>query len=504
MNQEGTLVTADKPGYFPGSRMFFPVEGDLNRIKIKLVPEAYIYNFEASSGGTIITNGEATLTFPPNAIVRESDQNPYDGLVEVAFYWMDPRNPQTCLEMPGNLLGVDEENALNTLGTLGMVQVELRDSEGQKLNLQEGSTASIFFPIEEPWLSTLPEVVPMWTYVDGPGLWSEEGQADRITGGYQAEVAHFSTWNCGLSFDDFILLSGEFVHPDIDVINNLVLQIQWDNGTLSTSTFLGNNGTFYDLVPKNQEITINLYDDCNEIVSTFEVGPFSEDTDLGSIFLDPTSPLLANYTLITGSVVDCDFQPVSQYILSVFVNPELQLSFYSEEPNFAVWTPLCDNPSFDFIAVDYGTTISSGLQTFQGASQVDVGQLVVCNTQPPSFFTFTANGSSFTYSPLSYAYGGVPDTLYLSIPWGGGTSGSVRISNYITAPTGVHYDSHGIYVFHADSSWSFTNQVADTFIITQAGTLPGDTISGYFSGEFFNEESDSFEITSGNFHHIIQ
>ena len=53
LDAKGTVVKVEKAGYFNGSRRFFAVEDQENRIKIQMLTKSFDYDFDATDGGEI-------------------------------------------------------------------------------------------------------------------------------------------------------------------------------------------------------------------------------------------------------------------------------------------------------------------------------------------------------------------------------------------------------------------------------------------------------------------
>ena len=97
--------------------------------------------------------------------------------------------------MPGEFTGVDSGNRVN-LVSYGVIDVTLKDTSGNPLQLASGQTATLEFPL--PPNDPGDALMPLWSFDTASGDWIREGDATRDAGAgvYRGTVSHFSPWNC--------------------------------------------------------------------------------------------------------------------------------------------------------------------------------------------------------------------------------------------------------------------------------------------------------------------
>lgn len=105
---------------------------------------------------------------------QEENGNNYSGSVQVAIFNLLPSDDNISKLMPGMLYAQTETNEQAVLETFGMINVELRGSAGQKLNLKNGHTADITMRIDDSQLATAPNTIPLWHFDEERGYWKEE------------------------------------------------------------------------------------------------------------------------------------------------------------------------------------------------------------------------------------------------------------------------------------------------------------------------------------------
>jgi uncharacterized protein (TIGR02145 family) len=360
-------VKVQKSGFFPGSRSFVPVSGG-NRVNIRLLSNATVNTVSGSTGGTITNAQNASVILAPNSIVKNN--TPYTGMVKVAVKHINPASDNFSEEMPGNLIGV-QNNQSQALTSYGMVAVELTDNTGQPLQIASGQTATVKFPIDVAQQATAPSTIDLWSFDEQNGYWKHEGTATKQGSDYIAQVSHFSFWNCDLP-GNWVTLQGQIVNANGQqpVTGATVTVTSTTLG--SASDYTNAQGQFSGFVPSGQTLTINVQVSCNggaaTTVYTNTIGPFASNTTLAPITIS-----IPNATQITGTLVDCNNNALSGgYVIANsqvhFANSNGQFAFAACGSSITVY-PYGTNPFTS------GTSVSV---TLTGGNQ-NMGNVPVCN-----------------------------------------------------------------------------------------------------------------------------
>ena len=174
-------------------------DGDFWEIVLNTISRRYD-DFQATSGGTTQTNG-MKVEIPANAVVKE-DGSAYTGQVRTNITYLDPASDNFAAAMPGGDLmasgygSVDASNPDPQLVSYGMVDFNMTDVSGNKLQLKEGSEATITFPATNVEKPSDDAKIPIWSFNDETGLWVYEGEATKQSdGSYVGKVRHFSWYN---------------------------------------------------------------------------------------------------------------------------------------------------------------------------------------------------------------------------------------------------------------------------------------------------------------------
>jgi|GEM_PF-1232033 len=318
LDKNGTYVKATKGGFILGSDMLYPDRAEANFSYIKMLKLSSSTTVSGTNGGNIVVQGGGIITFPPNGFVNQ-DGAAHTGSVTVTAKRISADDPDLSDVMPGGLVAMDKEGYTRVLGTLGMVAVELRDVNGNEIELAEGVQATVQFPIASSQLEAAPDQIALWSFDEDRGLWIEEGFATREGNNYVGEVSHFSYWNCDAPFP-LIHLCGTVLLPDGRPAVNMGVQVMADVIYSTGFGYTDSEGRFCGKMPKGEELKITVFfPGCEQEGYMITVGPFNTDTELDPI----TLPNVDNQGsgIITGTVY-CDGDPLPNASIVVNIDGE--------------------------------------------------------------------------------------------------------------------------------------------------------------------------------------
>ncbi len=285
LDQQGSYIKAQKNGYILGSDMIFAAAGVNHTSRIKLLELSNTGTFSSTDGGAINVEGGGKVIFTPNSIVNE-DGSSYTGNVTVTAKRIATDDPALADIMPGALTATDKKGRSGSLGTYGMVAVELRGAGGNELQLKSGATAEWTSPITEDLLSNAPEEIALWSFDEVNGIWLEDGIAKKEGNSYKGTVSHFSFWNCDVWFPN-VPICGKVLYSDGTPANQIIVSITSESiGTAAGWT--NEDGSFGGKVPKDEVLVLSIYNglcEGNEAFYTAEIGPLSNKTFLDDIIL---------------------------------------------------------------------------------------------------------------------------------------------------------------------------------------------------------------------------
>jgi len=405
----GELAIIEKDGFFTNFKRVIPSEED-TFVKFGLTHKTDpTGSFRANEGGIISRQGKEKITFEPNSIVDESG-NSYSGEVTVFSDYFNADKDYLGEMMPGDLSGINQEGTKVQLETYSMVLVELFGENGEELNLKEGTTANIEFPVSQQTPNP-PAEIALWSLNETTGLWVEEGIATFDGNTYQGEVSHFSFWNCDAPFP-VVNLKGRFTGMEGEPMEYRKVNIAFVESGLLGTGYTNKNGVFSGKVPANRRLSLSLINTCDSVIYKQEVGPFSDDMDLSAISVD----IIQNITQITGKVEGCNGEIVSQGFVTITDDLGRASLFDTEMDG-----------SFDISYVNCGTTSYKikGANTVQftesiekvyidkGQASLNAGTLTTCD-EIDEFYRIEIGGENSLLSDVGVFISAASSTAVIS------------------------------------------------------------------------------------------
>jgi len=324
-----SFVTVEAPNYFIGSRSFIPQAG-LNQLSIKLMRMFFTATIDAETGGTVVSDG-CQLNLG-KGFINKSSGAPYAGEVKVALRHLNPTDDNFNEIMPGNLIAASSEGS-KLLESFGMLAIELRDNNGNELQLSASNSATFRMSIPESFKSGAPNSIPLWYYDEASGLWQEEGKAMIEGDEYVGEVQHFSIWNCDVP-RDYSTIQSRVVNTNGAPIPGLKAVFHAETGE-SGLCYTAGDGKFKGAVPSNMQFVVKFWYE-NVAVGSKVIGPFSSDQVIDDIVVKE----LDNLIEIEVPILDCTNKPLTvgygtfNYRSTVKVNSKgtIQFAYLPNQP----------------------------------------------------------------------------------------------------------------------------------------------------------------------------
>jgi hypothetical protein len=367
-------ITATKAGYIDGSRSLAPTAGK-NNVRIMLLPNTPTETIQSGVASEVTLSSGTKVSF--DGAFQDENGVAYTGDVSVAMFHLLPSNENIDKLMPGMLYAQTADNKEAVLQTFGMLNIELRGSAGQKLNIAKEHTAEITIRIDDNQLATAPSTIPLWHFDEEKGYWKEDGIATKEGNYYVGTVSHFSWWNCDAQFPTVSLTT-----TVVDVDGNPMSDVRV--GLLPTGfpyTAYGTTnsiGTVSGLVPSNQTMTLTVLDLCSNIIYTSSIGPFTTNTVLPNIVI---TSVMAQSTVVQGTLLKCDNTNVTNGYVLMKSGTQNSLVAVSNGA-FSFNTLVCaTNSNFTLEGFDYENLQTSGTINYTYTTPTtSVGILTTCNT----------------------------------------------------------------------------------------------------------------------------
>lgn len=182
-------IDVTHPNYLSNSRIVEVLDHNIT-LDIELGEAKATLTFSSAQGGNVSHDG-ASVVLPANGYV-DSNGTAYTGEVTVKMSYYPITTLSGRAAFPGTFEGIDE-NGTFPIQSYGFMNVELTDPQGNTLNLAQGNTATLTYPIDNSLSS--PATIPLWFYDIVLGYWVQEGEAVRINSSYVGTVSHFTSWN---------------------------------------------------------------------------------------------------------------------------------------------------------------------------------------------------------------------------------------------------------------------------------------------------------------------
>ncbi|MDR3024597.1 carboxypeptidase-like regulatory domain-containing protein [Chryseobacterium sp.] len=375
-------IKVTKSGYVNASRVLVPTNG-VNRVNIMMIP--------ATVTSTITTGSTSTVSLPNGTKVKfdgsfkDANGNAYSGNVSVGVFHLAPSNQYLNELMPGSFLATNSAGNARIMETFGMLHVQLTGSAGQSLQIANGHSAEITVPVDAAQTSSSPATIPLWSYNEETGMWKEEGSATKIGNTYVGTVSHFSWWNYDAQFAQ-ATMKVTVKNAAGQVLPNIRVALNRTSQAYETYGMTDNTGTVSGIVPAGEVLVLKVYDVCNNVLYTSNVGPFPVGiiTTIPEITISPSTSV--NYT-IQGSLKTCTNTDVTDgYVVLKPVAGMYYFQYMSVPVNstggFTFNTYACTaNPQFIYEGFDTVNLQSTHEVTFTAPSAtVNLGDIVVCNS----------------------------------------------------------------------------------------------------------------------------
>ncbi len=390
LDKNATLVTAQKPGYFKGYRVF-PATSGANQVVIKLIKRNLAGTITASSGGSATLSNSAKITLPANGVVVASSGADYAGDVKVYASYIDPSAGDIGETVPGSFAGYDKNGKKVALSSFGMLAVELESAAGEKLQIKSGAVASLTTPIPSAYLSSAPATIALWYVDEQTGLWREEGTATKQGNNYVGDVKHFSYWNCDFRYDAVYLSFTLHNSNGLPLVNVPVRVRVVDSGGLAHG-YTDSLGQVKGLVAANKNLLLEVSDPCGNIVYSQNLSPISQNTDLGIITVASGN---SSFITLKGTLLDCSGLPVKNGYAIVDFQHFIRYVATDALGNFTTTFITCIGTpvTTSVIGVDQTLQQQSASTTVAVVAPVtDAGNITACGTSSTQYVNYTLDG----------------------------------------------------------------------------------------------------------------
>ncbi|MBN9382997.1 MAG: hypothetical protein J0H74_19730 [Chitinophagaceae bacterium] len=489
------LIKVVSNRYFIGYRTFSPQKGKGSFVHIGMIPKKEAGVVDAATGGEATTLEGGKVVLPANAVVVAAGGAPYAGKVHIYVRWIDPAGGSGLqLGVPGDGRGADNSGFLKTLKSYGIMAVELAGDGGQLLQIAPGKTATINIPIPSSLSSAAPATIPLWAFNDSLGLWRQEGVATKNGNVFTGASPHFSFWN-GAEGADLVNFKARIVDAAAHPLANVPVSITPVGIPLNTGYgrfgFSDADGNVIGAIPANSSLVLQVMTPCTTPAYAQSFSSTFTDIDLGQI----TGNMGQNIVTITGTVTNCDHQPVSNGYVQTYDH-----GFYHRIPivngSFSLSGITCTNLAVNVVAVDNTTHQQGEPKTVMlTAGNNDLGALTACGSSTMGSLSYTIDNVTTNITEPADTIGGY---FLVPIP----DAPASKWTQIITLSGNVDHNPQLTFQFDGESAAGEGHHVTEVFSpkfpggrgywpvpITVNITEYGE-IGGFISGSFSNQLID--------------
>jgi hypothetical protein len=401
VSEHSSFIKAEAPGYFTGSRTIVSEANANGFVQIKMLRKKTIGSFNAASGGEVNTEGSSTIKFPAGSI-KTSSGTAYSGTVKVYAAFLNPDAGDFDDIMPGDLRGLNADSQAVALKSYGMLNVRLETEGGQELQIAPGNKAEIRMKVPASLAATAPAEIPLWHFSEYDGKWREEGKATLQNGWYVGSVSHFSTWNCDYPANFVFVTLTVRGEKGTRRSYTRVKFIEEANGLYSEG-FTDSEGKIKAWVPQNVPLKMQVVTDCNEVLYEQQVGPYSNDADIGAVTVEGKQ-----LTHVYGTVIGCDGESITTgYAVLRVQGLDYTSEIVNGEFNFYTSKCIAGNTDADvFITDPYKAHYTTPTKIQIGSQDVNVGTVQACEVSSIEYVSyFLGQDSVFvesTFATIDY------------------------------------------------------------------------------------------------------
>ena len=324
-------INVSHPDYLKNSRIVDVEDKDVSQDITLDTPKATL-TFLSDEGGIVSEDDGAKVELPAGGYIDGNGQS-YTGDVVVKMSYHPTTTRSGRATFPGTFEGVDANGTAFPIQSYGFMNVELTDPQGNPLNLDGNTTATLTFPVDSSVYGS--SVIPLWYYDEALGYWVQEGEAitqDWQT--YTGTVTHFTSWNLDAK-GAVARYTGCVEDENGTKLSNATVQfraLNWDsykvhtdeNGTISVYNILANSDLTFSA---SHIIGSTLYTGSKHIY--LNEGDDVVDTECA--VLKPVATFDGNYT-VTGTVYSYDYYNEQSGGENVPV-PNAQVMLYDKNHN---------------------------------------------------------------------------------------------------------------------------------------------------------------------------
>ena len=222
----------------------------------------------------------------------------------VSITSFNPNNLSEMIYFPGELEGLRKDGNIIAFESYGFAKIVARDENKNNLDLREGTSAKIIFPLHENQKANSPEEMPLWYFDEVRGIWREEGSAKKVCEknvcNYLGEINKINSfWSINEPKQKIFLKINSFQFPSKLFNKELT---EFDKYKLIIKSSQAFNSFKINFKDFNKEKIIEVVPPIKSMFFTINDIPSNE------ISYDSTKDSVDNYIMVEGfSLENCKF-----------------------------------------------------------------------------------------------------------------------------------------------------------------------------------------------------
>lgn len=397
-NGSFTTVKIEKDNYFTLVKTISTKANQTEFITAKLSPRLLLGKISVT-GGTVTFPDNVKVAFPVNAFANSTGGTLLDS-VSVYVTYIDPTAADAADRMPGNLMGVVAPSTVYILRSLGMLAVELVNSvTNEPVKLATGKKATITAPIPASLMGDAQATIPMWYFDDAKGVWVKDGEATKTGNSFVGEVSHFTFWNLDY-FGPYCNFAVRYVNAaDNSALAYSRVTLQITGNSFEFTDYTNSNGSAYGYVPLNTTLQLRFYKADGTVAHDTLIGPFTNDANLGNIFINAGSTPPASS--ITGVLLNCAGQPVNSGYVTATVNGASFQASVNSTGSFSIPVSAALATGNTITLGGFDSTSNADIPastiTYNGTASLSLGYLFSCANPAAEFITYNLDGTDHIF-----------------------------------------------------------------------------------------------------------
>jgi len=192
------IITFKKQGFVPIHKLLDKFSAS-QKIDIELFPEQSFQKVDPAQQINAKMAGASLFSEANSFVVKGTNKSASTANVSLTPF--DPTNSEQLNAFPGDFEGVQKDGSTTQIETYGFMKVQVRDDNGNALDLASGKTAEVVMPISVNQNDTAPDSIPLWYFDPSKGTWVERGIATKSCDDsgcyYKGKIDTIASWwNC--------------------------------------------------------------------------------------------------------------------------------------------------------------------------------------------------------------------------------------------------------------------------------------------------------------------